>query len=237
MASRTCWHSAAWLPVTLGVVLAGCAKGEEIARPDRANDAAVAESGTDAPTQEASTPDAPAGDATPDAPAPPDAAPCDAVLTINEVQPAGPAGPDDEFVEIHNPGDCALSVEGYTLFYRSDDGTEDHLVWSAASGQTMQPGQFFVVGGKDFTGGADFPMGPNVALGASGGGLGLEKDDVLVDSMGWGDATNAYVEGSAAPAPSADRSVGRFPDGTDTGNNGADFVELSPSPRKSNNAW
>ena len=225
--------------VTLGVALLACAQGEDLARPDRSNqDASAVEAGLDAPVSDTTEPDVPTpSDAKPENSSSPDSGSCDATLIINEVQPAGPAGPDDEFIEIHNAGDCSLSIDGYALFYRSSDGTEDHLVWSAASGQTMQAGQFFVVGGTEFTGGADFPMGANVALGASGGGLGLKKDEVLIDSVGWGDATNAFVEGSTAPAPDTTQSIGRYPDGTDTDNNSTDFLELSPSPRKTNNAW
>ncbi|MFW5739955.1 MAG: lamin tail domain-containing protein, partial [Myxococcota bacterium] len=189
-------------------MLPACAKGEDIAAADNSGngDAATA---SDAPT-DAPEPDAPAPhahDASGDAPT--EAAPCHAALVINEVQPAGPNGPDDEFIELHNPGTCPLPLDGYSLFYRSDDGTTDHLVWAAAAGQSMQASQFFVVGGKDFSGNADFPMGSNVALGASGGGLGLTLDDEVVDSVGWGDATNDYVEAVAAPVPAADRSIGR----------------------------
>ena len=50
-----------------------------------------------------------------------------------------------------------------------------------------------------------------------------------VDAVGWGDAVNAFVEGSAAPPPAAGRSIERGPGGTggntsDTNDNASDFV-------------
>lgn len=229
------------VPVLLLAVVStlACATGEDAARPDRSDAAAAGAAGRGGGTAGESGHDGGMPDGEGGAPtdAAQDGLACDGEVTINELQPAGPAGPDDEFIELHNVNDCAVPLDGYSLFYRSDDGSQDHLVWSAVAGQVMQPGQFFLLGGKDFTGGSDFPMSSSVALGASGGGLGLERDGSVIDSVGWGDATNAYVEGSAAPAPDDDSSIGRFPDGKDTDDNAADFVELKPSPRKTNNAW
>jgi len=75
---------------------------------------------------------------------------------------------------------------------------------------------------------------------ATAGGLGLrDASGTLVDSVGYGTATNAFVEGSAAPAPPAaaapGKSAGRKPDGHDTDDNAADFSVLtSPTPGASN---
>ena len=41
--------------------------------------------------------------------------------------------------------------------------------------------------------------------------------------MGWGTATNTFVQGEPAPAPQAGQSIARIPDGHDTGDNSADF--------------
>jgi subtilisin-like proprotein convertase family protein len=50
----------------------------------------------------------------------------------------------------------------------------------------------------------------------------------VIDAVGWGTATSFHGEGSPAPEiefESWDNSIGRYPDGTDTGNNAADFVQ------------
>ena len=58
---------------------------------------------------------------------------------------------------------------------------------------------------------------------------------LLVDSVGWGTATNALVEGTAATAPPTTAAPGssivRLPDGHDSNTNAADFtVTSSPTP-------
>jgi hypothetical protein len=58
-----------------------------------------------------------------------------------------------------------------------------------------------------------------------------------IDALGWGDATNTFVEGIAAVAPAAGSSLERRPGGidgntTDTNDNGADFfVQATPNPQ------
>ena len=54
-----------------------------------------------------------------------------------------------------------------------------------------------------------------------------------VDAVGWGDATSAFVEGVAAPAPASGSSIERLPggslgNGTDTNDNASDFVVRTP---------
>ena len=51
---------------------------------------------------------------------------------------------------------------------------------------------------------------------ATGGAIALRVvGGAVVDAVGWGDATNAFVEGTAAPAPPAGSSLERLPGGLD----------------------
>ena len=63
-------------------------------------------------------------------------------------------------------------------------------------------------------------------------------DGNIVDSVGWGDATNAFVEGTAAAAPTIapapGKSDARHPNGHDTNANLADFAIGDPTPGASN---
>ena len=58
-----------------------------------------------------------------------------------------------------------------------------------------------------------------------------------IDAVGWGDATNTFVEGLAAPSPAASSSLERRPggaagNGSDTNDNATDwFVQAVPSPQ------
>jgi hypothetical protein len=68
------------------------------------------------------------------------------------------------------------------------------------------------------------------------GGLGLRlPDGTLRDSVGYGAATNAFVETTAAGAPATTKSDSRSPNGTDTNNNSTDFaVSTTISPGAAN---
>ena len=72
-------------------------------------------------------------------------------------------------------------------------------------------------------------------LAASAGGVGLrDSNGAMVDSVGYGTATNAFVETAAATAPAAGSSIARHPDGADTQSNAADFTAGAITPRASN---
>jgi hypothetical protein len=76
----------------------------------------------------------------------------------------------------------------------------------------------------------------STSLAGTGGGVGVrDGSGALVDSVGYGTATNALVEGTAVAAPPAGSAAARIPDGTDTNNNAADFtVTATPTPKASN---
>jgi len=217
---------------------AGCAHGqpsESASNADADTEINVDAEPGEAASQDSAPSDGPKDSTPADVASEPavDAPPCNADLIINEVQTAG-ASDDDEFGELHNPASCAVLLDGYELMYRSSEGTADVLVWSAVPGQKMLPGQFFILGGAGFPTAPDFPFPTQVALGAGGGGLGLLKNGTPVDRVGWGDASNAYLESTAAAAPAAGKSIGRLPDGHDTDDNSSDFIEATATPRKPN---
>ena len=73
---------------------------------------------------------------------------------------------------------------------------------------------------------------------ATGGSIALRVvGGAVIDSVGWGDATNDLVEGSPAPAPAAGSSLERAPGGVlgngwDTNDGAVDwFVQTVPSPQ------
>jgi hypothetical protein len=65
-----------------------------------------------------------------------------------------------------------------------------------------------------------------------------DADGNIVDSVGWGDATNAFVEGTTAPAPpvapAPGKSDARHPNGHDTNVNSTDFTIGDPTAGASN---
>jgi hypothetical protein len=163
-----------------------------------------------------------------------------ASVRINEFSIGTTSSLGDEFVELFNAGPAAADIGGYRLVYRSSTGTADVAVAAIPVGTTLAPGAFYLLGGASYGGSTAADLSFSSGLASAGGGLALRNaDGAIVDSLGYGTATNAFVEGSAATAPpvtpSPGSSAGRSPDGRDTNDNSADFaVSSSPSPRASN---
>jgi hypothetical protein len=143
-------------------------------------------------------------------------------VKINEVQTGGSTALD-EFVELYNTcPDKPLDLTGYSLVYRAAAGTTDFVRVSFTGGGFVQGKPYFVCANAGYAGPADAHYADGLA--DAGGGLALRgPEGDVVDSMGWGTATNAFVEGEPAPAPQAGQSIARVPDGHDTDDNSADF--------------
>jgi hypothetical protein len=103
----------------------------------------------------------------------------------------------------------------------------------------LEPGAFLLFGGSGYAGAHPADRSFATSLASAGGGVGLrDPSGVLADSVAWGTATNAFVEGAVAPAPTIapapGKSAGRHPNGQDTNDNAADFTEGEPSPGGAN---
>jgi hypothetical protein len=161
-------------------------------------------------------------------------------VLVNEVATGITGGAADEFVELFNPGTTALSIAGWKVVYRSATGTSDTTLATIPAGTTIPPGGFYLLGGSDYSGAATADQSFATGLAATGGAVGIrDSTAALVDSVGWGTATNTLVEGTAAPAPPATAAPGssiiRLPDGDDTNANAADFtITATATPKAAN---
>ncbi len=157
-------------------------------------------------------------------------------VKINEVQTGGSSALD-EFVELYNTcPDDPLDLTGYSLVYRAAAGTTDFVRVSFTGGGFPAGKPYFVCANAGYAGPADAHYTDGLA--EAGGGLALrDRHGDIVDSMGWGTATNTFVQGEPAPAPQAGQSVARVPDGHDTGDDSADFKvgAATTSPGDTNN--
>jgi lamin tail-like protein/collagen triple helix repeat protein len=165
-----------------------------------------------------------------------------ASVRVNEFSTGTSASATDEFIELVNSGSSTADLSGYKLAYRSGAGTSDVTLATIPDGTTLTPGAFYLFGGSGYAGAKPANQSFSQALAAATGGVGLrDASGTLVDSVGYGTATNAFVEAHAAPAPPATAVPGssdiRLPDGADTDNNGADFtVTAAPTPGGPNGA-
>jgi hypothetical protein len=162
-----------------------------------------------------------------------------ALVRINEFSTGVEGALTDEFVEIVNAGTEAADLSGYRLAYRSTAGTSDVSLGTLPDGTVLEPGAFLLFGGSGYAGAHPADRSFATSLASAGGGVGLrDPSGALVDSVAWGTATNAFVEGAVAPAPiiapAPGKSAGRHPNGQDTNDNAADFTEADPTPGGAN---
>jgi len=165
--------------------------------------------------------------------------PPSALVRINEFSTGVEGALTDEFVEIVNTGTEAADLSGYRLVYRSGAGISDVSLDALADGTVLAAGALLLFGGSGYAGAHPADRSFATSLASAGGGVGLrDPSGALVDSVAWGTATNAFVEGAVAPAPSVaptpGKSAGRHPNGQDTNDNAADFTEGDPTPGGAN---
>jgi hypothetical protein len=155
-------------------------------------------------------------------------------LVISQFQTGGDGagGVNDEFVEIHNKSENAIDLNGYRVVYRSAGGTNDvanpFAVWTTST--ILAPGAFYLIASSSYNGAAapDRTYNPSTcacSMGGNGGGLAIRNgpNDLgpIIDSVGWGTATNIFVEGTVTAAPAAKNSQARDEGGCeDTDNKG-----------------
>lgn len=161
-------------------------------------------------------------------------------LVISQFQAGSTTNANDEFIEIHNIGPNPVDLSGHRLVYRSSSGSSDVgplAVWTTTT--ILQPGQFYLIASTSYSGGVapDYTYDPQTclcSLSASAGGLAIRQGDqntgTIIDSVGWGSATNIFFEGTRTTAPPNSSSKARDENGCkDTDNNAADFITLTPS--------
>jgi hypothetical protein len=161
-------------------------------------------------------------------------------IRVNEFMTGSTGAASNEFVELVNAGTAAVNVGGYKVAYRSAAGASDTTLATIPDGTTIPAGGFYLLAGSGYLGSHAPDQTFSASLAATGGGLAVrDAAGAILDSVGYGEATNAFVEGHPAAAPPATAAPGssadRIPDGHDTNDNAADFsVSATPSPGASN---
>ena len=152
----------------------------------------------------------------------------------------------NDFIELHNSGASAVSLNGWSVQYASASGTS----WQVTNlgNVTLQPGQYYLVQEAAGSGGTTPLSAPDIsgsiAMSASNGKVALvttttalacggtcATDASVRDYIGYGTATN-YEGSGAAPGLSNTTADLRASNGcTDTDDNSADFTSGAPNPR------
>jgi len=167
-------------------------------------------------------------------------------LVISQFQVAGGTA-NDEFIELHNISSNSVDLNGFSVVYRSSGGTNDVLFAQWASSTIIPAGGYYLIAstGYDGTAAPNLVYNPTAcqcSMSATGGGIAIRNgalnSGVIFDSVGYGSASNAFVETAVTAVPAANAGQSRFNNGCqDTDNNANDFSTVNPSaPRNASSA-
>lgn len=161
-------------------------------------------------------------------------------IVISEVQTGSASSASQEFVELYNPTDQPVALDGWKVEYRPASATS---TWSNHTGAglvgSIPADGYYLIAPTAYLPAADAAFSSGLAQG--GGSLRLvDSTAKVVDLLGWGNAVE--FETKAAPAPAAGQSLERLPGTTnetggnwvDSDNNQADFlIRTSADPQNS----
>ena len=158
-------------------------------------------------------------------------------LLLSEIVTGGTSA-SDEFAELTNVGSSAVDLAGLEVAYVTSTGGTITRKATWPSSTILEPGRHLLIANSTGIYAATADATYSGGFAATGGSIVLRPiGGTPIDAVGWGDATNAFVEGSAAAAPPAGSSIERLPggsagNGTDTNVNATDFVIRStPTPQ------
>lgn len=167
-------------------------------------------------------------------------------LVVSQFQAAG-ATANDEFIELHNTGTNSVDLNGLRVVYRSATGINDVAFTEWTTSTIIPPGGFYLIASVSYDGAVTpnityNPTSCSCSMSATGGGIAIRSgglnSGIILDSVGYGTATNAFIEGAPTGAPPANAGQSRVNNGCqDTDNNASDFSTINPSaPRNSSAA-
>src|SRR4051812_27632913 len=135
-------------------------------------------------------------------------------LVVSEVVTGGAAA-SDEFLEIANAGAATVDLAALEVVYGTSSGSTltPKATWTAT--RPPHPGRPLLIANSlgMFAPLAAAPYSGGLA--ATGGAIAIRPvGGTPIDAVGWGDAANAFVEGTGALAASAGSSIERRPGGS-----------------------
>jgi hypothetical protein len=161
--------------------------------------------------------------------------PCllNAQVVINEVDYDQPGSDAAEFIEIKNIGTTAFPLQYLALVFVNGaaGAPATYLTISSPSWPALEPGAYFVICANAATANCGHVATPATNLIQNGvpdaiALVNTQTDEVL-DMLSYGGDVTGYTEGTGTTAVDVnavdDRSLNRWPDGTDTNDNNADF--------------
>ncbi len=157
-------------------------------------------------------------------------------VVLNEILP-DPEGSDAgrEFVEIYNRSPRAVSLAGVGFQFANGADDPSWLTrWTGAAGDSLAAGGWFLLADHNWQGEAAPDAQCRLGLQNGPDAVRLVRGDTILDLVGYGPLTEgSFYEGNpASVAPGL--ALARRPDGSDTGDNAADFRLVAPTPGQAN---
>ncbi len=163
-------------------------------------------------------------------------------VVISEFRFLGPAGANDEFIELYNPKSTPATVAVLNISGSNNAGSTGTRPLTPSGGITLQAGQHYLLVNSGASAGLLAIKDATYASGITeDGGIVLMEGSTVIDAVGLS-AGSAYKEGTTlAPLTgTANQSYERKNFGcTDTDNNSADFVwnQTSSNPQNSTSTF
>ena len=175
----------------------------------------------------------------------------DSPVLIDEVYGGGGnngAAFNQDFIELYNPTDEAVSLDGWSVQYASATGAWANGAQTNLSGSVPAGGSFLI--GQAMGANTSLPALPTpdvtgtIAMSGTGAKVALVSSttrltcagaacattDDVVDLVGWGASTTTFAGSGPAPATTNATSVSRDAEHTTTADNAADFTAGTPVP-------
>jgi predicted extracellular nuclease len=162
-----------------------------------------------------------------------DAAP----VVVNEVATRGPAGATDNFIELRNVSADPVDISGWRI--ERCTGTGNAALQVTVADHVLAPGDHFLAAHPDFSGEATPDVTYGTSLADNGGARIVDAAGTVVDGVGFSTVDgHACTQGTAlAPLTTTQGTNGlaytRDADGTNTGDNAADFTRQARTPTAS----
>jgi hypothetical protein len=143
-------------------------------------------------------------------------------VVISELQVAGTAGANDEFVELYNPTNAPIDISGWRVQYKSATGASYQTEVTLPAGATIASHGYYLIGsggsgGYSGTVAADFLRSSGLAFAAAGGHVRIGPsnittavtDPAAVDTLGYGTGNTPEGGGAGPAAPASGGSLER----------------------------
>lgn len=166
-------------------------------------------------------------------------------LVLNEVDYDQPSTDNAEFLELKNTGSAPVALQNVRIALVNGEGGTPviYRTYASSSWPELAAGAYFTLCGDVVaTANCDGSLAEATNNIQNGGTdaivLLLMPDSTVIDQLSYEGTLVGYAEGEGTSAgdqngPEA-RSIGRFPDGSDSNDNDADFIRMCPSPGAAN---